>query len=57
LQIRLKVYSRKVHHLGRLQPYPQTLDKAGKAGQGQTLYLINILAYWNQLQVAKKKML
>jgi hypothetical protein len=27
-------------HLGRLQPYPQTLDKFGKACQGQTLLLI-----------------
>jgi len=27
-------------HLGRLQPYPQNLDKFGKACQGQTLLLI-----------------
>jgi len=25
-------------HSGRLRPYPQTLDKAGKAYQEQTLY-------------------
>jgi hypothetical protein len=27
-------------HLGRLRPHPQTLDYAGKACQGQTLWLI-----------------
>ncbi len=27
-------------HSGRLQPYLQTLDHAGKASQGQTFYLI-----------------
>ncbi len=32
--------SRAVLHSGRLQPYMQTLDEAGKAWKGQTLELI-----------------
>jgi hypothetical protein len=30
----------KVLRVGKLRPYPQTLDSAGKACQGQTLQLI-----------------
>jgi len=35
--------ARKELHSGRLPPYPETLDKAGEACQGQTIQLINTI--------------
>jgi hypothetical protein len=37
--------SRVEHLKGRLQPYPQTLDKAGEACRGQTLLITDVSSF------------